>query len=69
MTTWDTTRRNFKKTKERWDGRFMCEQCGLICEYVEVDHDKLRSTNPELIHDFSNLRIVCPPCHRKKHNQ
>lgn len=49
-----------------------CSDCSLVAysvEYLEIDHIKPISTNPELAIDTKNLRLVCSPCNRKKGNK
>ncbi len=49
-----------------------CAECSFVAhsaEYLEIDHIKPISTNPELAIDIKNLRLVCSPCNRKKGNK
>lgn len=61
---WLTFRRNFLKKRANWYGAWECEHCHKECLYVEVDHIKKRSTNPELKYEETNLAILCRNCHR-----
>lgn len=61
---WLAFRRKFLMKRAEWWGGWTCEHCGRECLYVEVDHIKKRSTNPELKYDETNLAILCKNCHR-----
>lgn len=63
---WTNFRRKFLKARAEWFGGWICQRCKRECLYVEVDHIKKRSTNPELKYEVSNLQILCKPCHHKE---
>lgn len=44
---------------------FTCVICKETGVYLEVDHIKSYSKNPELRFEKSNLRTLCKPCHLK----
>jgi 5-methylcytosine-specific restriction endonuclease McrA len=56
-----------QKQYEKQQGK--CPDCSFIAhnvDYLEIDHIKSISTNPELAIDITNLRLVCSPCNKKK---
>lgn len=56
-----------KRQYEKQQGK--CSDCSFVShsvEYLEIDHIKPISTNPESAIDTKNLRLVCSPCNKKK---
>lgn len=59
-----------QKQYEKQQGK--CTDCSFLAhsvEYLEIDHIKPISINPEFAVDITNLRLVCSPCNRKKGNK
>ena len=61
---WATFRRNFLKGKKNFQDYYICEICGSWVKNIEVDHIVKRSIAPNRVFDETNLRLLCPPCHR-----
>jgi hypothetical protein len=54
------------EVEERDD--FHCVLCGVfVWLFGEVDHIRKRSLGRD--DRMENLRLLCPPCHRKRHHQ
>lgn len=54
---------------EKQQGKCGCFGCSFVApspEYLEIDHIKPIATHPELAIEPTNLRLLCPPCNRKK---
>lgn len=52
--------------KDRANGR--CEVCGKVSN-LELHHMKPVCLHPELGNDPSNLKALCPACHKKEHSK
>lgn len=52
-----------------WAGFYVCGICGNkgTAQNMDLDHIQKRSLRPDLRLDKDNVRLVCRPCHNKKH--
>lgn len=66
---WQATRKLYLKDKLLHGGYYTCFECGIHTQNPEVDHIEKRSLRPDLVYEFSNLRVLCSRCHRERHNQ
>lgn len=62
---WLAFRRKFLKGKKNHQGYYVCERKGEWVTNIEVDHIIKRSIAPDRVLDETNLRLLCPECHRE----
>lgn len=63
---WATTRKAFKRDKANFQGYYTCNKCQRNFKEIEVDHILGRGSHPHLIHDLTNLQLLCHECHQRK---
>lgn len=63
---WLNFRAKYLVGKKTHQGRYICNDCGLHVENIEVDHIIKRSQRPDLVFDTNNLQLLCHSCHQKK---
>lgn len=49
-------------------GYYICDDCHKYTDSPDVDHRIKRSVAPHLRYEFSNLQLLCRPCHQRKDN-
>lgn len=64
---WGRFRKKYLRKHEQWDGTHLCEKCYRPIENPDLHHKKPRSTHPHLIYEPDNIKILCRPCHQKRH--
>lgn len=62
---WLKFRAKYLKGKKNFQGYYVCERKGEWVTNIEVDHIVKRSIDPSRVLDETNLRLLCPPCHRE----
>ncbi|WLT37946.1 HNH endonuclease [Synechocystis sp. B12] len=63
-------RKKWKQNQyEKQQGKCAYFGCAFVAqspEYLEIDHIKPIATHPELSVNIKNLRLLCPPCNKRK---
>jgi 5-methylcytosine-specific restriction endonuclease McrA len=66
---WLAFRRQYLAGQRNHQGYYICARCERWIEHVELDHIEKRSTAPERRLDRNNVRVLCAPCHRVRHQR
>ncbi len=66
---WNSVRKEYlSKRLPDHTGYWICDDCNRYTDSPDVDHRIKRSVAPHLRYEFSNLQLLCRPCHQRKDN-